>query len=91
MKEEKDYSEEKLREHYDKLGITPNEYLESIQSGRTDLDAYTGYLQGQVIKYTSRLGNKENDPLKDAVKVQYYSRLLYQHLMKTQHAVESGN
>lgn len=68
--------------HYKHARVTPNEYISDLFEGRADLTPNTAYLLGQVIKYASRLGLKD-DHLKDAVKLNHYAQAIVDDLTKT--------
>jgi hypothetical protein len=62
-------------EYYDAGGI---EVLEVIKAKLTK-DQFTGYLLGNLIKYTLRL-NYKGDACRDAEKTAHYSKWLSEHL-----------
>jgi hypothetical protein len=62
--------------HY--AGAFGIECIDAIRAGLTP-EEYQGFLKGQVIKYTWRLG-KKGSPLEDAEKGAWYIARLVKHL-----------
>jgi hypothetical protein len=54
--------------HYTQGGIETIDYIRAKMSG----EEYIGYLRGNILKYTSRIGLKGN-PAEDAGKIVWYS------------------
>lgn len=54
--------------HYTQGGIETIKYIEAKSSP----DEYIGYLRGNIIKYASRIGMKD-DPKQDAGKIKWYA------------------
>jgi hypothetical protein len=61
--------------HYTQGGIETIEYIRA----KTSPDEYIGYLRGNIIKYTSRIGMK-GDPKQDAGKIKWYATELERYL-----------
>lgn len=62
--------------HYDTL----HQPIETMQANMTP-EAFRGYLRGNIIKYTCRMGRKDGEAeLKEAKKIQDYAKWLVESL-----------
>lgn len=61
--------------HYTSGGIETIDYIKAKMSP----DEYIGYLRGNILKYTSRIGLKGN-PTEDAGKIVWYANELHKYL-----------
>lgn len=62
--------------HYDTL----HQPIETMQANMTP-EAFRGYLRGNIIKYTCRIGRKDGEgELKEAKKIQDYAKWLVESL-----------
>jgi hypothetical protein len=64
-----------MEEHYDEHYKSEHQPIEVMQANMTN-DEFIGFLKGNILKYTCRLGKKD-DPKKEAAKIKRYSEWLY--------------
>lgn len=65
-----------IEKHYDTL----HQPIETMQANMTP-EAFRGYLRGNIIKYTCRIGRKDGEgELKEAKKIQDYAKWLVESL-----------
>ena len=64
-------------EHYKKLGVQPWDVIDTWPT-----DQQIGYHRGNILKYTMRLGAKDN-LLKEAKKIRHYAEKLIEVLEKS--------
>lgn len=62
-------------DHYKAGGIETIDYMQA----KLTREEFIGYLKGNILKYTSRLGRKDAD-LQEAKKIQWYSNKLVEVL-----------
>ena len=68
--------EEPIQNHYDTL----HQPIETMQANMTP-EAFRGYLRGNIIKYTCRMGRKDGEAeLKEAKKILDYAKWLVESL-----------
>lgn len=65
----------KTSSHYQVASKQPIEIMQEVMSP----EAFQGFCRGNVIKYTLRLGHK-NEPLKEAAKIEQYAKWLRESL-----------
>ena len=63
--------------HYTSGGIEVIDFIKA----KMEPAEYIGYLRGNILKYTSRIGLKGN-PVEDAGKIVWYSTELHKYLSK---------
>ena len=72
--------------YYDKNGLSP---LKAFEKGLLSEEEYIGFVKGNIIKYTVRVGHKE-DNIKDCEKAIHYLTILKEYYVKKQEAENTG-
>ena len=60
--------------YYNKNGLSP---IKAFEGGLLSNDEYIGFCKGNIIKYTIRAGDKNEEGLSDIVKAMDYLQYLY--------------